>query len=191
MLWTIQNEAQWQHFQHKGVLTALATDTISADFEKPYQWMMQQMAQRIAPRPDTHYPIWCWHTYWNAQKRRPDLRQAAHLPKGTKGVLLSFEATEKEVLLSDFDLWHHVLNGFAIAPSVALARQLDEWWHLYPQTPYPPHLQHEIEKTWEKIFDLDWQDSFWTEKRTEKRIQGCLWEIRWEQISAAQSFTAR
>ena len=61
------------------------------------------------------YPIWFWHQYKNSKSKRPDLRESGLLSKGTKGVLIEFEKPETEILLSDFNLWHFVLNYWHIA----------------------------------------------------------------------------
>ena len=38
------------------------------------------------------------------------LAVCGHLPKGERGVRLELQVADDRVLLSDFDLWHYVLN---------------------------------------------------------------------------------
>lgn len=40
------------------------------------------------------------------QQAKPDLRYSCHLNKGTPGVRLTLQKEIREVLLSDFILWH-------------------------------------------------------------------------------------
>lgn len=72
-----------------------------------YHWLMQKMDERIGKRPFLDcYPVWAWYQYKDSKHRRPDLRGRDFLPKGTKGVRLEIQKSDKDVLLSDFTLWH-------------------------------------------------------------------------------------
>ncbi len=67
------------------------------------------MSFRIPGTPPGIFPIWAWYKY--DEKYRPDLRKAAHLAKGDRGVLIEVEESFDNVLLSDFMNWHLVLNS--------------------------------------------------------------------------------
>lgn len=107
--WTIQHIDKWRDFQNTGVLTS---DIKYAEphFINAYKWIAKQMTSRM---PDAHhpgiFPIWVWYKY--DDKYRPDLRRRAHLAKGDRGVLIEFEESFDNVLLSDFMNWHLVLNA--------------------------------------------------------------------------------
>lgn len=191
LLWTILNKEHFDTFAQTGILHNTRSH-IHTDFANAYSWMMTQMEKRgLRPPSPTHTPIWCWHTYWNAAKRMPDLRQAALLYKGTNGVRVAFEPYPLQVLYSDFDLWHNVLNKASIAPEEHLERQEDILRKNHAFEDLPDDIRLKIEQTWEKIFDLEWQDDDWTFKNGEKRIQGCFWELRWEQVRDVKMFIAR
>lgn len=73
------------------------------------------MSRRIGEPPlGVRYPVWAWFQYENERSRRPDLRRSAHGPSGTRAVLIEFDIAEDQVLLSDFDLWHYVLNEWYV-----------------------------------------------------------------------------
>ena len=64
---------------------------------------MQQMKQRL-PNYRGEYPVWIWI-------KKPDMRHSGHFEGGTKCVRLTLEIDPKNVLGSDFDDWHCVLNN--------------------------------------------------------------------------------
>ena len=107
--WTIQHVDHWKAFEQTGVLQA-SDAHVDPDFQFAYGWMRKQMQQYIpCPMPPL-YPLWAWYKY-DTHRYRPDLRRAAHLPSGTPGVLITFEADFSQVLLTDFVSWHMVLNS--------------------------------------------------------------------------------
>ncbi len=58
--------------------------------------------------------------------------------------------------------------------------------------PLPDKVWHEkIVESWERILDLSWTNRRYTSKRSEKSIQGVLWELRLEDVCAVNSFVAR
>lgn len=107
--WTIQHIDKWKEFQNTGVLKS-NIKYAEPNFINAYKWMANQMSFRI-PCTATFdiFPIWAWYKY--DEKYRPDLRKTAHLAKGDKGVLIEFEESFDNVLLSDFMNWHLVLNA--------------------------------------------------------------------------------
>lgn len=196
-LWSIQTLAAWQTLQTTGVLR---TDPrrIAADFLPAYQWMVLQMQSRIGPPPPgCQFPIWVWQQCYNAAKPKPDLRQGGHLPKGMPGVLLALVVDERSCLLSDFDLWHYVLNYWYLPTSnaeqddfvVELARVGLDY---YQTKPLPDPLYHRrMEESWQRIFDLDWAADGIASPKAEKAVQATLWEIRLEQVQQVKAFIAR
>ena len=61
-------------------------------------------------------PIWVWWQWW-ADRRRPDLRASGFLPKGVRGIRVECRVKEDQVLLSDFELWHYILNYWYLPKS--------------------------------------------------------------------------
>jgi hypothetical protein len=83
-----------------------------------YRWMVGAMERRgvvTGGRP----PVWAWHSFDPPRRRRPDLRCSGLLPRGTRGVRVGVEAPDSLVVLSGFDAWHAVLNGWYLSWSEA------------------------------------------------------------------------
>lgn len=178
ILWTIQQQGAWQTAQRRGVLRSDARHQADV-FREPYAWLRREMHRRIGPPPrGVQSPVWAWLQYENGSRRRPDLRRSAHLPSGSHGVLIEFSAPEDQVLLSDFELWHYVLNR----------------WYL-PQT--PAEVEHDVagearmERSWQRIFDLDWSLEDVAVPRPEKSIQGTLWQVPLGDVRSVTPFRAR
>lgn len=196
-VWSIQPLAAWQSLQATGVLR---TDPalIDPDFLRAYQWLVVQMQSRIgAPPSGCHFPVWCWYQWQDVEKRKPDLRAGGHLSKGQHGVLLTLTIPENAVLLSDFDLWHYVLNYWYLpqssAESDAFADELAAAG-LDPHCTRPlldPTYHRRIEASWQRIFDLNWSAPEIASPKAEKQIQGVTWEITLVQVKKVQAFVAR
>jgi len=164
-----------------------------------YQWMRLQMQRRIKTplyENTPFYPVWAWYQWQNDKKKKPDLRYSAHLGKGKKGVLIEFQADPNNVLLSDFELWHYVLNYWYLSTSQGMEQFDGELktnnLALYKQQPLPNEEFHlKIVHSWEKIFDLDWIDEEVVHDKKDKSIQGTLWEVSLAQVRSVQGFVAR
>ena len=146
--------------------------------------------------------IWAWYQWEGIDRRKPDLRSSGYLPKGEKGVRVECQVAEKRVLLSDFDLWHYVLNYWYLPHSekdaeafekklVDAALPLSGFSHERPL----PHARYrrEIEKSWERIFDVDWVDrqQAIAHPPEKKSIQATLWELQLADVVKVKEFTAR
>jgi hypothetical protein len=130
---------------------------------------MAKRLGRVVPAPAEHAaPVWAWVQYNGEARPRPDLRRTAHLPRGTRGVRLELVLPASCVLLSDFDLWHYVLNDGPI-PVAGSARG----------------------KNWDKVFDLDYHDPDVTLARSKKSIQAVFWEAPVSAVRAVDFFIAR
>ncbi len=165
--WTIQMMDKWDEVQSLGYLIG-DEKYIWGDFIEPYHWMMGQMKKRL-PNYTGEYPIWLW-------TNRPDLRRSAHLERGEKGVLLKVELDEQDVLLSEFQAWHFVLNR--------------TYFELEGDEDELVIEKDEIENSWEMIFELDvlkqhpnWGPTF--------HLQGVTGKIPIDKIKLVRDFIAR
>jgi hypothetical protein len=167
-------------------------------WDSPYQWMIRQMEQRIAP-PSTPgaYPVWAWLQWENAKRPKPDLRAGGHLPKCESGVRIEFECPGSFALLSDFDLWHFVLNYWYLPESEVEgdefeAQLAERGFSFFETKPLPNRVYHDtIVASWDKIFDLDWSESEIAMPRSEKSIQATVWELNADQVRNHDYFMAR
>jgi hypothetical protein len=106
---TIQTADAYEELRRTGRLEGDASRA-EPDFAMAYRWMIEQMNHRLeAPTPST--PVWLW-----ARTSRRGLWADVRAPGNHDEVLLEVEVSRHEVLLSDFDGWHNVLNGGLHAP---------------------------------------------------------------------------
>lgn len=195
-VWSIQTLAAWRVLQTAGVLRSDPA-LIEPDFLSAYQWLVGQMPSRIGTPPvGCPYPVWVWYQWQDAKKRRPDLRAGGHLPKGQQGVLLTLTIQADAVLLSDFDLWHYVVNYWYLPPSVAEGDAFEAalaavGLEFYRTKPLPAPYHDRIVASWQRIFDLNWSAPEIASPKAEKQIQGVMWEITLAQVRKVQAFVAR
>ncbi len=112
------------------------------------------------------------------------------------------QVADERVLLSDFDLWHYVLNYWYLPESERagdefekkLAKEGLSYFKCDHQRPLP-HTEYRqaIEKSWERIFELNWADRQHAvaDPPEKKLIQATLWELVLEDVLEATNFTAR
>lgn len=202
-LWTIQNIGAYKELKEAKELKG-KSEFVYEDFRYAYNWMIKQMGKRLnVPSPDSlAYPIWSWYQWRGVNKRKPDLRYSGHSERGEKLVRIEFEIEEDKVLLSDFDLFHYVINYWYLPSSEHDSKQFDKEMARSGITLYDLQdctqksailiiLRKKVEESWNKIFNLDWEEEYITANREEKSIQGVLWELKWEQIINVDEFIAR
>jgi len=168
-----------------------------------YDWLATRMEAMIGGRPPrSALPLWAWWQHDDAARPRPDLRSSGHLPRGTKGVRIEFEIDDSMVVLSDFEMWHFVLNGWYISDSKkdddAFDASIAKKWRCggcWNQSSLPPRHRRRIEASWEKIFDIDrvWADKDWhsSSGKDKRDIQATLWSIDVGMVRRVDEFTAR
>lgn len=195
-LWTIQDERGWNELQSKGVLVA-REEFVEPDFKSGYDWMRRQMKRRIDYRnKENQYPIWAWYQSVDKDKKKPDLRQTGYLSKGVKGYRIEFEKDSKDVLLSDFELWHTPLSYKSfIADSeiefLNFEKALKKTFETNSFSELPSRIRTKIERSWEKVFDMEFEEEYFTCPFEYKQIQATFWELREDEIIKVDTFKAR
>jgi len=196
-LWTIQLISAWEKLQKLGILRA---DTHYADknFIHAYKWMAKQMEARLGIRPSQNsLPLWAWYQWEDERKRKPDLRYKGHLSKGERGVRIEFEIDKSKVVLSDFELWHYVLNYWYLPATKENGEAFEvelskKGLSFYETKPLPNTNYHKrIVKSWERIFDITCSDELFTWPQNKKSIQASFWELRIENVTHIHVFTSR
>ena len=191
-LWTIQGIEIYNQMQKDDFAYCTKPSwSDSAEFMRASRWMSAQMKRRIGEPPikEIEYPIWAWFQYDSAKKNR--------LPKNplnvSEGVsaYMEIEVPDKEVLLSDFSNWHSALNGWPLDNWKQIERKTDPLDKAAEKhlgfNDYPADIQHEIEASWEPIFDLNRRDK--TVGRTHRRnrcIQATFWVLRKEYLRSVE-----
>jgi len=198
ILWTIQTEEAWSELQVSGMLHATRENIMESSWIGPYEWMIDQMKMRLGPPPEPGcFPVWAWYQWENENRRKPDLRAGGHLSKGQKGVRIEFECSNEGALLSDFDLWHYVLNYWYLPESEAEGEAFEvelkrHGLSFFDTKPLPnPEFHDRILKSWNRIFDLDWFEKDLALPLPKKSIQATLWEITIDQVRHCKHFKSR
>lgn len=169
VFWTLQTEEVWSIAQERGFLQG---EQSYAMFPEPYVWMVDQMKKRLNEYGG-EYPIWLWID-------KPDMRRTGHFERGEKCVRLKVELDEKNVLLSDFDEWHSVLNEDYLADSEQEYEQF-----------YQGKGTISKEASWERIFSWDRKrDADW-DACEDRELQGTTGKIDIANIKSVEHFIAR
>lgn len=167
ILWTIQPRKLYEEIMETGSYAFDATkNPFRNDYEEAYAWIEQAMSDRGIRRNHTSDPlVWAWHT-WDGAHRLPQLndeylwsddpmwRNSEHEKDshGRDEVLLEIEVPDDQVLLSDYDAWHFVLNegyyGEARSDDEA-----DAEWKWFATLPANEQKQL-MEASWLKIFNI-------------------------------------
>jgi len=196
-LWTIQTIDAWNELQNNGFLTG-KEQFIDPYFKRGYDWMKDQMKSRIEkPKTENIYPIWAWYQYQNSNKRKPDLRGTGFTKKGQEAVRIEFVKKRKSILLSDFGLWHYPLNymtyiGSNKSDALKFKKKLQN--HNLENSQFdqlPITFQNEIKTSWNKIFDMNFQDPYYTTPFDQKQIQATFWELRIDKVVKVDRFRAK
>ena len=193
-LWTVQPSNVWDIWQENGTIAHLGRD-VDPDFADAYIWIADQMKEKIGyPQDDIASPIWAWQQWDGVRRMKPDLRHSMFLMPGDKGVRIALDVPECNVVLSDYNLWHSVLNNDYLG---ANGKDYDRFVaeHLYGQ--YVPSsvdlsAQKHIEKSWERVFDLETIDDFFQPMPKQFRsIQATFWSAPISWVQDVTYFTAR
>lgn len=175
ILWTIQHKNAYDKMLLTGSLRADEGHLFCQDdFPSAYDWMVEQMRRRIGEPPEgVHFPVWAWYQ-WEGMRRRPDMR--SHRRWGKKGqpiVLLTIDVPNDMVLLSDFDMWHCVLN--------------DSYLPLAESDDIDNPTEEVKRKSWERIFNVDIITAYWD---FPKWTQATFWELKREWVKKAEYFVS-
>ncbi|MEW4370546.1 DUF3841 domain-containing protein [Paenibacillus kandeliae] len=159
--WTVQSLEAWDAAQRSGFLHGHPEHIM---FMKPYHWMMSQMGQRL-PGYDGSYPVWVW-------PQQPDLQELHHYTGRQQCVCLTLRLQPEDVLLSDFEEWHAVLND------TFNARNHREW-----QRYRAGYGMISKEQSWQRIFDTERPDNeSLTGQSGWRQLQGVTGAVPLEQV---------
>jgi len=190
-LWTIQPKVLFDKLQAEKVIrcdsekSPLVTE---CGFGPSYDWMAEQMIRRVGPPPEgVKYPIWAWHTLgWKHAK--PDLRRSEFRGYNEPQVCMELEIPDHDVLLSNEDMWHIVLNdGYYGNAANEQEYDAEEAWF---DSLSPVEQEHVRRKSWEKIFDVSpARENDWDSHG--KYVQATFWELRLGYVKAVRHFSSR
>ena len=187
ILWTIQPEEIWDLLQREGMYRCDPAQ-IDPDFVDAYDWLVKRMKEKIGLPPEgVEYPVWGWYIQ-NGEHKKPDLRSErwCYGNGGETYACIEIEIPDEDVLLSDFDEWHCVLNRFLVSDTEEEGEQQDAYYETLPEDEKRSYM----EKNWERIFDISPLENGWTSRG--KWVQAVFWELKKDQIRKVRFFkTAR
>ncbi|WP_295731071.1 DUF3841 domain-containing protein [uncultured Limosilactobacillus sp.] len=185
IVWSIQPYEVYEQLLTKGTFICDPAKSINLqsdlefnvhDFENAYNWMIKQMNRRIGNPPNgVTLPVWVWYKY-NYSHRHPDFRTYRDYDNQ---VCLELNIPENQILLSDYDNWHFVLNDWYLNDAKS-----DEEWHKKDDwfDNLSPLKQKRVkERSWQRIFDVTPRKGEWTQNGA--FVQGCCWYFKKDQIS--------
>lgn len=191
-LWTVQPIEVWRELKEKGyfICDPMKADYISDkeyNFKNSYDWLVKQMEYKIGKRPNgVDYPIWAWHTRdW--QHKKPDLRNVGLGNKGEKSVCIEIEIPDNQVVLTDFDAWHYVLNNWYFDNS----NNEEEWEKAHQKFDRLDMKKREKIKhqSWQNIFNVSPFKNDWFQRG--RYIQATFWVLYLKDVKDVRFFTAR
>ncbi len=192
-LWSIQPREVWRLLKREGVVR-VQRDLIEPEYLSAYDWLVAQMRRRVGPAPNgVTYPMWAWQRWRGLTQPKPDLRVVRHFEQG-RFVRLELNIETGRILSSDYDLWHYALSYWYLPASERDSLRFDRELKAagldnHSQRPLShPEYHARIQASWERIFDLNWQQPYTSFPRAEKRLQATLWEIRLEDVVEVTPF---
>lgn len=191
-LWMMLPEAAWRSLNYRGYLICDDEALGAQDFLTAYRWMMQQMQSRIGPaETEIKLPLWAW--YQHAGRRKKSIALKHRLPKHQKGYRVECHLPQNQVLLSDFHLWHQVLNNTYLPENQVDDEAFDrDFGDDTGDTPdHQAKKQKIIEASWRRIFDLDWYNEYACIPEDQKTIQACFWRLELSHVKHADVFISR
>lgn len=186
-LWTIQTEEAWTRAKRRGVLVGDGR-YVFPDWRPAYRWMAGAMRRRLPAAPSRAVaPVWAW-LRWTGNSTRPDLRTPGHVRAGTRAVRLEFLTRADDILCSDFQAWHFVLNYWYLPKNQADGRRFDarlrrRGLDFYRTKPLREGWAHDaVERSWDRIFTI---------RGSATSVQACLWEVPVSAVTDVTVFTGR
>lgn len=151
-------------------------------YVEAYAWMKGIMADCGLHKPqDGVTPWWCWIQYGGGS-----VKPRNHVLRSGDCVMLELRIPASDLLLSDFDLWHSVLN---CCPAFLSEAEDDDFYHRLEafgpnskDSPYPEPFMSEVQSSWYRIFDLGIEAEYATYSLEKKGIQGVFWAMKPEYV---------
>lgn len=181
ILWTFQPYVVYEKLMQKGEYSCQPDKSINIiddperHFTQAYQWMIKQMKEKIGVAPkDVTLPIWAWYR-WNYKHQCPKFFYESG---NDIRVCLKIKIPDDQVLLSEFDKWHYVLNRWYLNNAISQNEwdKNDKWFNSLPKK----QAEEVMKKSWQNIFDISPRHGIWT--MNGGYVQGCFWKLTKDQV---------
>ena len=189
-LWTMQYRHVLDILEKDGVYRTDESLIDMPEFLSAYDWLCDKLEAKSTRPENVQYPVWAWFRF-NSKEKKPDLRHNCYGHRGDEMVCIELEIPDEYVLLSDFDLWHFVLNKWFLPDCFYpdYGYEDDEKHDAWLKSLTPEQQEIEREKSWNRIFDIIPFENDWIAKG--QYVQAVFWEIRKEWVVKTQNFIAR
>lgn len=121
-------------------------------FDYPYEWMRQQMAERI-PHFSGDLPVWTWLKKQNERKWIESWikEERKNSPPTPRIIAL---VPRKRILISCFELWHQHLNNWPVSFTEADDEAFEKKWPHNIAVNTNPEYQSDVEANWTEVFNI-------------------------------------
>lgn len=161
-------------------------------FAQSYVWLRETMLANNVPHIAANaHLIWAWYQWGSPKKKIPDKRYEGvyNYFNDEPYVLLELDIDPERVTLSDYDLWHFVLNYFYIGKR----RESDRFAKLHNHYKFKGKKldqegQEILENTWHYIFDMKKSRQYLEIKKNQQRIQATFFELFYTDITKVHFF---
>lgn len=190
-VWTIQPKEIYEYTMDNGYFVV---DISKSDFysclKNGYDWMVEKMNEKIPNPNHIKFPIWAWYR-WDGKEKRPDLRYNLFSYTGDNKdySLIELEIPDSEILLSDYDNWHCVLNNIYLDESNSEKEfdEIQEW--LFSIDPIKRNKL--IKDSWNKIFNVQIRKDPTNWRNNGLYVQSTFWILKKEYIKSVKFFKGR
>lgn len=162
-------------------------------FTQAYLWLKGAMLDKGIDYSANHdHLIWAWYQWAGKNKQKPDKRYSCVYDyfKDEPYVLLELDIDPSRVLLSDYDLWHWVLNC-----SPAMTTRNENRFskkHDYARNiafaDLEKNTQIELTDSWNNIFDLNLSRKIIQVPQKKQQIQATFFEMFYTDIKKVNFF---
>ena len=182
-LWTIQPIEVWNETLNSGTYRCNPVLT-TLDLDDEYKWMIRKMVDRIGPPPvGVQYPIWAWYKQ-NGKHCKPDLRSArwGYGLGDEDYACIEIEMPDETILLSDFDVWHIILNHGLISETEEEDKEQEILFDAMDSDQQALYR----DKNWERVFEVSPFSNGWITRGD--WVQATFWELQKEDIRSVKFF---
>lgn len=179
-LWTIQHINVWNKIKGKGSYKCDKRFICFSDFKEPYAWMISEAKNQVEGWTEDR-AVWFW-------TKKPDLRTHKTIMDPTRPdkelhVLIEIEVDPKEVLFTDFDLWHLVLGKSYVPKN-------DKDWDRFEKSLPRKHKFsgfHKLPKKFQKEIERSWKRSV-VKPDHKEMTQAIKQDIKKEEVVSTREF---
>lgn len=159
-------------------------------FSQAYIWLREKMIEKeVGYIANNSHLIWAWYHWGGNKKRMPDKRFASVYDyyQDEPYIMLELDVPEDRITLSDYDLWHWVLN-YWYADKTRKANQFEKQYDYYRNKPLPFEGDKLLKETWSNVFNLNKSRDILDITKKQQFIQATFFELFYTDITKVHFF---